>query len=126
MILLILNTGIENKISESHAAISTWDHKEIFKYEALGRATEKEFSDAVKIMDDFIGRKGVFLPRLIIVDEEGNHIRTTNRSKLPVYDTRKKSEALGYELFTNDMPLTNPALIIKELEKDFLKSRYNE
>ncbi len=122
---LNLNTGIENKISESHAVVSTWDHKEISKYESLGRATEKEFSEAVKIMDAFIGRKGVFLPRIIIVDEKGNHIRTTNRSKLPVYETRKKTEALGYELFTKDMPLTNPALIYKELEKVYLKSRYN-
>ena len=105
--------------------VSTWDHKEISKYESLGRATEKEFSEAVKIMDAFIGRKGVFLPRIIIVDEKGNHLRTTNRSKLPVYETRKKTEALGYELFTKDMPLTNPALIYKELEKEYLKSRYN-
>jgi lysine 2,3-aminomutase len=122
---LNLNTRIENKISGSHAALTTWDHKEIIKYEALGRSTEKEFSDGVEIMDAFIGRKGIFLPRIIIVDEKGNHIRTTNSSKLPVYETRKKSEALGYELFTKDMPLTNPALIYKELYKEYMKSRDN-
>jgi lysine 2,3-aminomutase len=122
---LNLSTGIENKISESHATVTTWDHKDIIKYESLGRATEKEFSEAVEIMDAFIGRKGVFLPRIIIVDEKGNHIRTTNRTKLPAYETRKKAEALGYELFTKDMPLTNPALIHKELEKEYMKSRDN-
>lgn len=120
---LNLNTGIEDKISESYAIITTWDHREIKNYESLGRATEEEFSEAVKIMDAFIGRKGVFLPRIIIVDDKGNHIRTTNRSELPVYDTRKKTEALGYELFSEDMPLTNPVLIYEELEKEYLKSR---
>jgi lysine 2,3-aminomutase len=123
---LNLETAIDSKISESHAVVSTWDHKKINKYEALGRATGKEFSEAVETMDSFIGRKGVFRPRLIIVDESGNHIRTTNRSELPFYETDKKASALGYELFTADMPLTNPANIHEKLEKEFMKSRYKK
>ena len=75
-------------------------------------------------MDKFIGRKGVFLPKLIIVDEQGTHIETTNRTKLPRLEKMKKSELLGYSLFNDDMPLTNPATITEELEKAFLSSGY--
>lgn len=114
---------LENKISESYAAISTWDNKRIMKYEALGRATKPEFDAAVVIMDAFIGRKGVFLPRIIIVDDKGSHIETSNRMKLPVFEQTRKSELLGYEMFTEDMPLTNPANIRSELEKAYTESR---
>ncbi len=123
---LNIGNNIENNISESFATVSTWDGKELFKYEALGRATREEFQDSVKIMDKFIGRKGVFLPRVIIVDNEGNHIETTNRMNLPVLKKFKKSERLGYELFENDMPLTNPADISDELERKFLLSDYSK
>ena len=71
----------------------------------------KEFEDAVKIMDEFIGRPGVFLPKVIIVDDEGRHIETTNRSNLPVHEKIKKADLLGYLIHENDMPLTNPAEI---------------
>lgn len=116
---------IDDKISESYATISTWDNKKIFRYEALGRASRNEFEDAVKIMDSFIGRKGVFLPKIIIVDEKGNHIETTNRTKLPVFEKSKKSKLLDYELFTDDMPLINPAEIAVRLEEEFIKSKFN-
>lgn len=121
-----LNIGIniEARISESFATISTWDGKEIVNYEALGRTTRPEFEKSVEIMDKFIGRKGVFLPKVIIVDEKGNHIETTNRTELPRFEKQKKSSRLGYEIFENDMPLTNPALISDELEKLFNKSKY--
>jgi len=66
---LNLESSIDDKISESFATISTWDNKKIFRYEALGRATKQEFEQSVKTMDLFIGRKGVFLPRVIIVDD---------------------------------------------------------
>ena len=75
-------------------------------------------------MDKFIGRKGVFLPKVIIVDEKGNHIETTNRSKLPVFERFKKSQLLGYEIHEKDMPLTNPQDILPELEKQFARSKY--
>ncbi len=121
-----LNTGnnIEEKISESFATISTWDGKELFNYEALGRTTRQEFEEAVEIMDKFIGRKGVFLPRVIIVDEQGNHVETTNRTKLPRFEKQKKSTLLGYEIYENNMPLTNPADISVKLEGLFQKSKY--
>lgn len=114
-------TSIDDYISESHATVLTWDNKKILLYEALGRATREEYNEAVQIMDRFIGRKGVFLPRIIIVDEKGNHIETTNRTKLPYFERSAKSQKLGYELFTNDMPLTNPADIYDKLEKEFNK-----
>jgi lysine 2,3-aminomutase len=122
-----LNTGnnIEKKISESFATVTTWDGKEIYRYEALGRATRKEFDAAVKIMDEFIGRPGVFLPKVIIVDNEGRHIETTNRSNLPIHEKFKKSDLLEYAIYENDMPLTNPAEIAWELDNQFEKSRFN-
>ncbi|MBN1143637.1 MAG: hypothetical protein JXA72_04415, partial [Bacteroidales bacterium] len=121
-----LNEGntIEDKISESFANVYTWDGKELFHYEALGRASRREFHDAVKIMDEFIGRKGVFLPKVIIVDKAGKHIETTNRTKLPKLEKLKKSALLDYNIYKNDMPLTNPMDIARELEKQFSKSHY--
>ena len=121
---LNVESNIDDRISESYATVSTWDGKELYRYEALGRATRVEFDDAVKIMDEFIGRKGVFLPKLIIIDSAGQHIETTNRTKLPGIDKLKKSELLGYDLNDNDMPLTNPADIATELETQFSKSKY--
>jgi lysine 2,3-aminomutase len=121
---LNLCDNIEEKISESYATVSTWDGKELFKYEALGRATYEEFEDAVSIMDKFIGRKGVFLPKVIIVDKKGNHIETTNRTELPSFEKFRKAELLDYEIYKNDMPLTNPAEISKDLDKQFINSKY--
>jgi lysine 2,3-aminomutase len=123
---LNLGNNIENKISESFASVTTWDGKELIRYEALGRATRKEFENAVKTMDEFIDRKGVFLPKVIIVDNEGKHIETTNRTNLPVQAQFKKSEKLGYEIYKNGIPLTNPADISDELESKFNTSLYSE
>ena len=123
---LNLETHIDNKISESYATVTTWDGKELLRYEALGRSTKKEFANAVKIMDAFIGRKGAFLPKVILIDKRGNHLETTNRTKLPIFEKLKKAELLGYDLFDGDMPLTNPATISTELEEKFLKSKYFE
>ncbi|MBN2522085.1 MAG: KamA family radical SAM protein [Bacteroidales bacterium] len=121
---LNIEDNIEKKISESYATVTTWDGKEILRYEALGRTTREEYKMAVRIMDAFIGRKGVFLPKLIIVDREGRHIETTNRTKLPVIEKLKKSALLDYDLYENGMPLTNPADISEELEEQFKHSTY--
>lgn len=121
---LNLDTSIDDKISESYANVYTWDHKKIVKYEALGRATRKEYEEAVEIMDRFIGRKGVFLPRIIIVDEKGNHLETTNRTKLPTFEKSRKAELLGYELFDAEMPLTNPVDAYDRIDAAFEKSKY--
>jgi len=121
---LNIGNNIEEHISESFATVKTWDGKELHRYEALGRVKREEFEDAVTVMDKFIGRKGVFLPKLIIVDDEGRHIETTNRIKLPKFEQIKKSVLLGYEMNDNDMPLTNPADISNELETRFEKSKY--
>lgn len=121
-----IESNIEKKISESFANVTTWDGREIYHYEALGRARREEFDEAVKIMDEFIGRKGVFLPKIILVDEEGKRIETTNRTKLPQIEKLKKTELLGYEVDENNMPLTNPAEILEKLETHFAASRYNQ
>lgn len=117
---------LDERISESYARVLTWDERTIVKYEALGRTTRKEFETGVQIMDAFIGRKGVFKPKLIIVDDAGNHIETTNRKTLPSTPNIEKAELLGYELYDQKMPLTNPLLIREKLEKKFIKSKYFE
>lgn len=117
-------TNIDDKISESSATVYSWDGKKMFSYEALGRTSYEEFENGVKIMDKFIGRKGVFLPKLIIVDNKGQHIETTNRTKLPIIERAKKAELLEYNLFDKNMPLTNPTDIADELEKQFENSKY--
>lgn len=115
-------TNIDERISESFANIVTWDGRKLFRYEALGRASREEFEEAERVMDAFIGQKGVFLPKIIIVDEQGNHIETTNRTKLPVHARRKKSQLLDYEVGPDGMPLTNPAVIAGELERLYRES----
>ncbi len=116
---------IDDKISESYATVVTWDGKTLYRYEALGRAKRNEYEKAVKIMNDFIGRKGVFLPKIIIVDENGEYVETTNRTKLPVFERFKKSQLLEYEIYDKGKPLTNPAKISDELETQFKKSKFS-
>ncbi len=122
-----LNTGnrIDEKISDSFATINTWDHRQILRYEALGRSTRAEFEEAVEIMDKFIGRSGVFLPRIIITDEQGNHLETTNRTKLPEFEKSRKAKLLNYELNGNEMPVTNPAILHDQLDEAFLQSPFS-
>ena len=119
-----LNTeiDIEERISESFATVKTWDGREIHRYEALGRSSTEEYGQSVKIMDDFIGRPGVFLPKVILVDQNGRHIETTNRTKLPRFEKLKKSAQLNYAVREGDTPLTNPAEIAETLEDLYRKS----
>jgi lysine 2,3-aminomutase len=119
------SVNIDERISESHATVGTWDSRELYNYEALGRATREEFEGAVRVMDKFIGRKGVFVPKVIIVDRYGNHLETTNRTKLPSISSMKKAELLGYERKNTKMPITNPADIADELDKMFTVSNFN-
>jgi lysine 2,3-aminomutase len=121
---LNIGSDIEERISESFATVITWNGNEIYEYETLGRSTRNEYKDAMRVMDDFIGRKGAFVPKVIIVDKSGRHIETTNRTKLPRFEKLKKSMLLDYEIHEDDMPITNPAEIAVELEKQFLKSKY--
>jgi lysine 2,3-aminomutase len=114
--------NLEEYISESYATIHTWDNKIIDDYEALGRATQAEYDAAVKIMDKFIGRKGAFRPSLIIVDKNGNHITTTNKSPLPSFSNRDKVKIFNYWVDSDDMPLTNPALISDKLDKFYTET----
>lgn len=114
--------NLEEYISESYATIHTWDNKIIDDYEALGRATQAEYDAAVKIMDKFIGRKGAFRPSLIIVDKNGNHITTTNKSPLPSFSNRDKVKIFNYWVDSDDMPLTNPALISDKLDKFYTEA----
>jgi len=123
---LNLDSKIDDRISESFATVFTWDDKKLHRYEALGRTSREEYENGVKIMDEFIGRAGVFLPKLIIIDRDGGHIETTNRTKLPTHERMKKSSLLGYNLYDDNMPLTNPSHISKELDKLFMESKYRQ
>ena len=121
---LNLRDNIEKRIAESFATVTTWDGNEIHRYEALGRSSREDYERAVSIMDAFVGRKGVFLPKVIIVDENGRHIETTNFQKLPKLEKIKKTDQLKYSIFENDKPLTNPAEIAEELETQYRLSKY--
>ncbi|MDL2228532.1 hypothetical protein LJC30_06575, partial [Odoribacter sp. OttesenSCG-928-L07] len=118
--------SIEKNIADSYAMVRTWDGKKIPHYEELGRSTQKEFDDANELMSKFIGRKNVFFPKLIILDDNENYLYTTNRYKLPRIEKYKKNELLEYDLFDykTEMPLTNPAEIVSKLDKLFEKSRF--
>lgn len=119
------SNDIEAEISKSHATISTWDHRKIKGYEALGRASKEEFEAAVQLMAEFIGRKGVFLPKVILVDEDGRHLATTNKMKLPRLDLIKKTMLLNYQTDERNVLITNPALIEDELNSKFYVSDWS-
>jgi lysine 2,3-aminomutase len=118
-----LEEGVEARISESNANVTTWDNHKIMKYEALGQSSRKEYDEAIQLMDAFIGRKGVFLPKIILVDENGNHTETTNGTQLPFFERSKKAKLLGYKIYKANMPLTNPGEIADLLDVGFEHSR---
>ena len=120
-----INEDIEENRVERSAIIYTWDGKKVYNYEALGRATPDEYYESLKIMNNFIGREGVFRPKLILIDEKGNHIGTTYITKSHKIDSLKKSEYLKYKIYKDDMPLTNPFEIRNRLEEEFKKSIYS-
>lgn len=122
---LNLKENIESKISESYATISTWDQRTIFRYEALGRASRKEFAEAMNVMESFIMTPHVFQPKLILVDANGKHLETTFRSRLPGFERSRKSTLLNYQQERNGLPLTNPATITTHLDEQFSKSRFS-
>ncbi len=115
---------IEKKISESFATVHTWEGRTLKDYEALGRATRNEFEKAVEIMNRFIGRKGVFVPKIIIIDEKGDRIETTNRTKLPGLTNLKKADLLNYKIIDGTLPLNNPNDISDELTEKYKFSDY--
>ncbi len=114
----------EESLSPKDATVFTWDERLIMKYESLGRTTPEELAEAEAIMEKFIGRKGCFVPKLIVLDDHGKYIRTSNRSRLPVIGKKKKAEMLEYELFDDKMPVTNPQDILEELESAFKRSSF--
>ncbi len=115
---------IEKKISESFANVHTWEGRTLKDYEALGRATRNEFDEAVQVMNRFIGRKDVFVPKIIIIDEKGERIETTNRTKLPSLTNLKKADLLNYKIMDGTLPLNNPNDISDELTEKYKFSDY--
>jgi lysine 2,3-aminomutase len=111
---------LEAKRGKPYARVKTWDGRIIAEYEALGRTTREEFDTSVKIMDDFIGRSGVYKPSLIIVDKDGAPLKATNVRFPDLYNERK-SMVLDYETqdAENGLPWNNPALISDMLDKEF-------
>jgi lysine 2,3-aminomutase len=116
-----MHTGynLEEIISESTATIYTWDDKIIDNYEALGRTTQSEYDAAITLMEKFIGRPGVFQPSLIITDDNGNHIATTNKSPLPKFSNQDKIAAFNYQVRADNIHLTNPAEVRDLLDNLF-------
>lgn len=119
-----LNIGadLEAKRSKPFARVRTWDDKIISEYEALGRCTTQEYENSIKIMDDFIGRTGVYQPSLILTDEQNTFVRASN-VRFPDLYNEKKSQILDYETQGEDgLPWTNPGAIEAKLDKLYLKS----
>jgi len=121
---LNMKVNIESRISESYATVSTWDHRTIFRYEALGRTTREEFASAMHIMENFIKTARVFQPKLIVIDKKGKHLETTFRTRLPDFERSRKSNLLQYRSYRNEMPVTNPATIKNQLDIEFQKSKF--
>ncbi len=120
------NTGhtFDEKLAEHYATVYTWDGRTMFTYEALGRSTQEQYEEAMRVMDEFVGRKGVFLPKVLLIDAGGNYMETTNRGDVKYYSTLEKSQLLNYAPHDQEMPLTNPADIEKELNEAFETSRW--
>jgi lysine 2,3-aminomutase len=120
-----LNIGgdLEAKRGKPHARVRTWDGRIISDYEALGRCTQQEYDDAISLMDKFIERKGVFLPSMIIVDNNNKPVSVTNVRFPELSLNEKKSALLDYELQDNEMPWTNPWEISDFLDKEYIKQK---
>jgi len=116
-----MNTGrkLEDNISSSFATVHTWDGRTIDEYEALGKSTKEEYDNAISIMNRFIGREGVFKPYMILVDEKGTYLKTSNSKQLPDIYNDKKINYLNYRPLNNGKIITNPAEV-----KDYLDSIY--
>lgn len=114
---------IEKKSSKAAVTVHTWDDKIIKGYEALGRATKEEYVNSRIIMDKFLGRTGIFKPAVIIIDENGNPVRTTRR-RLPELTNEIKAHLLNYHMEVNGMPITNPLDIKDQLDEGFKQSKY--
>ncbi len=120
--------NIEDNIYDGSASVHTWDGRIIADYEALGRSTREEYDEAIRVMNEFIGRKGCFYPCLNIIDDEGEYLETTNRGwgLMPSLNNGRKAELLEYEVGEDYMPITNPALISDELDEIFTASEYSK
>ena len=117
-------SNIEGNEFQRYENAITWDGKVLGKYEALCTVTQDEFENAIKSMDEFIGRKGVFVPKVNIIDSDGRIVEIIDKTKLPEIGKIKKSKLLGYGLYDKQMPLTNPTDILDKLETRFQK-QYN-
>ena len=120
-----LNVGIDidSDIAEDSATINTWDDKIIDNYEALVKTTEKVYDNAMKSMTQFIGRENVFMPNMIITDDDGKYLYTSNCNELPNLINIKKARLLNYKTQTDGQPITNPFLIRNELDALFAKQK---
>jgi lysine 2,3-aminomutase len=116
-----LNSGMFSlPIGNQHnGTMTTWDDRIIDNYEALGRASGGEYDEACRVMNEFIGRDGVFKPCLNIFDEAGDFVETTNLDMNTKMDNHSKTSLLDYIAYQEDMPLTNPKLITAELDAEF-------
>jgi lysine 2,3-aminomutase len=129
IILMPSGNGVFNNISntaeipEYYTNVHTWDGNSIEKYEDLCIVSYDEFSAAMKTMDEFIGRKGVFHPFVKISGLKGQGLEMPDNAISPRIENIQKSSILGYELTDRQLPMTNPAELTNELESLFCKSK---
>jgi lysine 2,3-aminomutase len=110
------------EIPEYYTNVHTWDGNSIEKYEDLCKVSFDEFTMAMKSMDEFIGRKGVFHPYVKISGLNRQGLEMPDNAISPRIENIQKSRLLGYELKGWQMPMTNPAEFSNELESLFCKS----
>ena len=120
-----LLTGID---FEPFPTVFNWRKETITDYEVLGHTTEEEYANAIKVMDEFIGKPGFFKPCVNIVTDRNRPKETYLRSEninLPCIETVDKMRIYNYAPANDrELPLTNPFQIKDKLDEGFAKSRY--
>ena len=136
--VVLTPTGLTDIFDEEYnhsLTLATWDGNVLEGYEPLGKATSDEYGAAVRVMDEFIGREGVYLPNLMIIDGDGRYTGETTNVYLPSKDElsfEMRARMLNYDCVgltpveegVSSVPETNPSRISDELETGFAHSSY--
>ena len=116
---------LKTQLAAASVMVRTWDERIIENYETLGRSSQEEYENALRVMDAFIGKPGIFNPFVIIVNDKGKPLKTTSKKPLRL-SFAAKSNMLGYKRKPDKMPLTNPSVITEKLDRKYKKSKYSK
>jgi len=121
---------LDEKILGPPWTVSTWDGKVIDDYYELGGATSYQYYNAIRVMNNFLGRDDIFKPQLVISDKrgdmgtDGNYMPYLENVTLPRLTNEIKSSAFGYKVENDGLPLNNPQIEEKKLNEKFKYSDY--